>query len=389
MRLDRVTRHLDPPFVVIDAQALRANAAGMLDRARGRPLRIASKSVRCRAVLADVAAMPGVRGVMAYALAEAVWLARAGFDDVLVGYPSVDRSALRELASDPEVATRVTIMIDDLAHLDLLDEATGPGERVEVAVCIDVDASLRLSLPRVGSLHLGVRRSPLRTPEDVAVLASQVARRPGFRLAGVMFYEAQVAGLPDTSAAVRWMKARSLADLLRRRRAVVEAVGAASGVGDLLVNGGGTGSLAQTAADPVITEVTAGSGLYCPALFDGYRAFRPRPAAWFVLPVVRRPTPRVATTFAGGYVASGPAGRSRLPRPVWPVGLALLRGEGAGEVQTPVRGAAATSLRIGDRIWLRHAKAGELLERFDVVHVVDGARVEAVATYRGEGRCFG
>jgi D-serine deaminase-like pyridoxal phosphate-dependent protein len=62
-------------------------------------------------------------------------------------------------------------------------------------------------------------------------------------------------------------------------------------------------------------------------------------------------------------------------------------GEAAGEVQTPVRGA---NLAIGDRVWLRGAKAGELLERFDTVHVVAGDElVASVPTYRGEGRNFG
>ncbi len=157
-----------------------------------------------------------------------------------------------------------------------------------------------------------------------------------------------------------------------------------------LVNGGGTGSLEATAADASVTELTAGSGLYCPTLFDGYRAFSARPAAWFALPVVRRPAPDVATCFSGGYIASGPVGHSREPRPVAPSGLSLLRAEGAGEVQTPVRGDAARDLAVGDRVWFRHAKAGELCERFDRLHLVDGDRVvEQALTYRGEGRTFG
>jgi D-serine deaminase-like pyridoxal phosphate-dependent protein len=156
------------------------------------------------------------------------------------------------------------------------------------------------------------------------------------------------------------------------------------------VNGGGTGSLEVDSADPAVTEVTAGSGLYSPGLFDRYRSFTSRPSAWFALPVVRRPHPRIATAFGGGYIASGPSGASRLPRPTWPAGLSLLGNEGAGEVQTPLSGAAASRLQPGDRVWLRHAKAGELFERFDVVHLVRGDRIErTVPTYRGEGQAFG
>jgi D-serine deaminase-like pyridoxal phosphate-dependent protein len=210
----------------------------------------------------------------------------------------------------------------------------------------------------------------------------------GFRVAGLMFYEAQIAGLPDSSAAVRLVKRRSAAELSRRRGAVVAAVQAVAGPLEI-VNSGGTGSLEVSSADPCVTEVTAGSGLYVPTLFDGYRAFEARPALYFALPVVRRPARGIATLFGGGYPASGPAGKSRLPSPASP-GSRLIGAEGAGEVQTPVRGAAAEDLRVGDRVWFRHAKAGELVERFDTVHFVEGGAVrESVPTYRGEAKTFG
>ena len=149
-----------------------------------------------------------------------------------------------------------------------------------------------------------------------------------------MFYDAQIAGLPDSSPAVRLLKSRSAADLRTRR---AEVAGAVREVADLeFVNGGGTGSLHIAGQDPVLTELAAGSGLFGPALFDGYRAFRPRPAAAFALPVVRRPAPGIVTVFGGGYIASGPPGWSRSPAVLSPRGLRLLRGEGAGEVQTPL-----------------------------------------------------
>jgi D-serine deaminase-like pyridoxal phosphate-dependent protein len=388
-RLDAATAHLDPPLAVVDLTALRANVDDLTRRAGGRPIRLASKSVRSRRVMAEALAHPGFEGVLAYSLAEAIWLVRSGScHDVLVAYPTVDRAALAELTADPELLAAIAIMADDEAHLRLAASAWRTHAQhasAPVRVCLDVDSSLRL-----GPVHLGVRRSPLHTPDDAARLAEHVRAHRELRLVGVMFYEAQVAGLPDSGPAVRLVKRRSLADLAERRTAVVRAVEHACGHPLELVNGGGTGSLEATAADAAVTEVTAGSGLYCPTLFDGYRAFTSRPAAWFALSVVRRPAPDVATCFSGGYIASGPVGHSREPRPVAPSGLSLLRTEGAGEVQTPVRGDAARELAVGDRVWFRHAKAGELCERFDRLHLVEGDRVvDEALTYRGEGRTFG
>jgi D-serine deaminase-like pyridoxal phosphate-dependent protein len=379
--LTAATAHLDPPLAALDVSALRANAADLVRRASGKPVRVASKSVRCRHVLDLALATPGFAGVMGYSLREAIWLVRSGVRDVLIGYPTADRGALAELAADPALVEAITLMVDDRAQLSYLRDAGAAGA-APLRLCLDVDASLR-----IGPLHLGVRRSPLRTPSAAASLA-QTAVAQGFRVVGVMFYEAQIAGLPDSSPAVRMVKQRSAAELAVRRGEVVTAVEKVAGALDL-VNSGGTGSIEISAADVCVTEVTAGSGLYVPTLFDDYRAFLPRPALFFALPVVRRPSRDIATLFGGGYIASGPAGASRVPKPV-ARGLKLIGAEGAGEVQTPVRGPGARGLHIGDRVWFRHAKAGEILERFDTVHVVDGgAPVESVPSYRGEGRNFG
>ncbi|MBE1875190.1 alanine racemase [Myceligenerans pegani] len=393
-RLGAATAHLPAPVAVVDLDRFDANARDLLSRADGVPVRLASKSVRVRA-LVERALGAGFSGVMAYSPREARWLASQGLDDVLVGYPSVDRAALAELAADPAARRAVTLMIDSPLHLDLIADAVeraraAAGEQIpSLQVCLDVDASLRLAFA-----HLGVRRSPLRTPDDVGRLASRVARTRGVRLRGLMFYEAQVAGLPDSSPAVRLVKRLSVRDLDRRRPELLAAARDAVGHDLDLVNSGGTGSLETSAAGPGVTEATAGSGLYTPGLFDAYRAFRPRPAAFFGLDVVREPAPGWVTAFSGGYIASGPAANSRLPRVVTS-GWQLTGSEGAGEVQTPLRARrrgrpGPEALRTGDRAWFRHAKAGELMERFDEVHLVRGGEiVETVPTYRGEGRNFG
>ncbi|MEO3772980.1 amino acid deaminase/aldolase [Micromonospora sp. B9E7] len=391
-RLDRATAHLDPPYAVVDLTAFDANSAALAERAAGKPVRLASKSVRSRELINRALTRPGWQGIMAFTLPEAIWLVRAGVsDDVLVAYPSADRAALAELAADPTLAAAITLMIDGTGQLDLIDAVRAPGQRAELRICLDLDASWR---PIRGRVHIGVRRSPVHSARAAGALAATVAGRAGFRLVGLMSYEAQIAGLGDAppgqtllAGAIRLAQRGSYRELLARRGAAVAAVREHA---DLeFVNGGGTGSVAATSADPAVTEVTAGSGLYGPTLFDAYRAWRPTPAAFFACAVVRRPTPELATVLGGGWIASGPAADSRLPRPWLPAGLKLVGTEGAGEVQTPLSGAAAATLRVGDRVWFRHAKAGELCERVNELHLVEGdAVVGTVPTYRGEGQAF-
>lgn len=392
-RLDAATAQLDPPLALVDLDAFDANAADLEARAAGTPLRIASKSVRVRALVARALARPGWSGVLAYALDEALWLYEQGVsDDIVVGYPTADRGALDRLGADDAAAAAVTLMIDDVAQLDLIDSVRPPAARAPIRVCLELDAAWR---PAGRAVHVGTRRSPVHDAGALADLARAVAARPGFEIDGLMAYEGQIAGLGDQppgarvrGAAIRAMQRRSAAELAERRAAAVAAV---QNVAPLrFVNGGGTGSVHLTTAESAITEIAAGSGLFGPTLFDAYAAWTPRPAALFALPVVRRPTRRIATLFSGGYIASGPVGPDRQPSVHLPAGLRLLGAEGAGEVQTPVRGRPAASLRIGDRVWLRHAKAGELCERFNDVHLLAGSTLTGSApTYRGEGRAFG
>ncbi|MDY7090441.1 MAG: amino acid deaminase/aldolase [Actinomycetota bacterium] len=389
-RLDRATAHLETPVAAVDLAAFDDNADQLVARAQGKPLRVASKSVRCRTLLERVLARPGWHGVMAYTLAEAIWLVRTGLtDDVLVAYPTVDRTALRELTSDTKLADAISIMVDHPSHLDLVDQVTPPGGRPPVRLCLDLDSSWRPT----AALHVGVRRSPVHSAGQASVLARRITERPGFRLVGMMSYEAQIAGLGDLppgqalrGRAIRLMQSRSFPEIVRRR---AEAVAAVREHTELeFVNAGGTGSVAASGADPVVTEVTAGSGLYGPTLFDAYSAWRPTPAAFFALSVVRRPAPRIATVLGGGWIASGPAETSRQPMPYLPEGLRFKPDEGPGEVQTPLVGAVAGTLRPGDRVWFRHAKAGELCEHVNELQLVDGESATPAPTYRGEGHAF-
>lgn len=392
--LTNATRELDPPCAVLHLGALAHNAHDMLRRAAGKPIRVASKSVRVREVLDAVLALPGYEGVLAYTLSEALWLAsdddeRAGIRDVVVGYPTAERAAIARLAASPELAARVTLMIDSVAQLDLVDAVVPPGRRETIRVALELDASWNGPAGRVG-----VWRSPVHTPEAARSLAAHIVERPGFALVGMMSYEAQIAGQGDDPSGrpafaqtVRWMQKRSKSELLERRAAAVASVRSLAELE--FVNGGGTGSLEFTASDPSCTEIAAGSGLFGGHLFDGYRDFTPAPATAFALSVVRRPRRETATVLGGGWIASGPPGLDRMPRPVWPAGLEMAPREMAGEVQTPLSGPAAETLRPGDRVWFRHTKSGELSEHVNELALVGDAGVVGTApTYRGEGKAF-
>jgi D-serine deaminase-like pyridoxal phosphate-dependent protein len=386
--LERIFAGVDAPFAFVDLDAMWSNAAAMLERAEGTPIRVASKSVRCRSLLSSILERDGFQGLMTFTLPESLWLHERGFDDLLLAYPTADRAALAVLRRVADDGAPI-LMVDSVEHLDLIESAAGGGGR-PIRVCIEVDLSW---WPLGGRVKIGVKRSPIRTPAQAQTLAREIARRPGLELAALMGYEAHIAGLGDRplgkplqEPVIRFIKRRSAAEIAERRAAVVAAVREVASVP--IVNGGGTGSIHTTTREGAVTEITAGSGFYAPTLFDRYSSFRLKPAAMFAIPVVRRPSPSIATLLGGGYPASGAAGRDRLPSPHLPAGLRVDPLEGAGEVQTPVLGSAAASLRVGANVYLRHAKAGELCERFNTLYLVSGGEIaDQVPTYRGEGRC--
>jgi D-serine deaminase-like pyridoxal phosphate-dependent protein len=281
-------------------------------------------------------------------------------------------------------------MVDSTEQLDLIDTVIG-AVKAPLRVCLDFDAGFWLAGDRI---KVGAKRTPVHTPEQARALAEAIERHPKTKLIGMMCYEGHIAGTGDIvprnplkSAVIRRMQ-RSSYEELRSRRA--EAVRLVSSVAPLeFVNAGGTGDLERVASESAMTEATAGSGFYAPTLFDNYSAFELEPAAMFALPVCRRPGPGVVTALGGGYLASGAGAKDRMPTPYLPEGLKLDPLEGTGEVQTPLKGSAADSLQLGDNVYFRHTKAGEMCERFDRLYLVMGdAIVDQLPTYRGEGKTF-
>ena len=385
-------------FVDVDAFDRNVDMLFRIATAHGKSLRIATKSVRCPDLLRRIVARTKARAtsdprvsLMTYTARETAFLYAEGFDDFLLAYPCGSRKAADLVAGLARKGACVSVVVDDTAHLEALDAAAVAAD-TRISIVVEVDMAYR---PAGDRLHLGVRRSPLRALADVLAFVDGIGRFQALHFFGIMGYEAQIAGLGDSlvnarakSTFVRALRGLSRRDVEGTRAELVSAL-SERGKRPTVVNGGGTGNLTWCAREPALTEVTAGSGFLCSHLFDRYREVRPEPAAYFALDVVRRPGLGFVTCMGGGYVASGPAGVDRLPLPALPSGLSLLPIEGAGEVQTPLYVPIASNLRVGDPVFFRHAKAGELAEHFAEYLLVQHDEIVGRAkTYRGSGHCF-
>ncbi len=373
------------PAAIIDLDALNRNVKMTVNRAQGKKIRLASKSVRCKKILQHILdADPIFQGVMCYHAEEAIDLAQSGFSDLLVAYPCVDEVLIERVVDQNKTQSEICLMVDSEKHLQLIN-AFAEKAGIKQPVCIDLDCSLKLP-----GLHFGVMRSSIRNNDQLKTFLEALKKHPSVRLDGLMGYEAQIAGLGDRNAGnavmnfiVRRLKKYAIPKIADRRKAAVEMI-QSFGHNLRFVNGGGTGSLESTLTEEVVTEGTVGSGFYSPRLFDYYDDFRYEPSAFFALEVTRNPEEGIYTCLGGGYVASGPAVRDKMPIVVFPAEAELMKNEMVGEVQTPIT--YAGKMEVGDLVFLRHGKSGELLEHFNKVCLIENGEIQdVVRTYRGEG----
>lgn len=385
------------PTAWLDLDAVDHNIGIVNSKTNGKRLRIASKSVRCIEVLKYVAnKTPDFIGIMSYDALETQHLLKEGFEDVLCAYPQMNPSAIQaceETASELSKHNdniKVTWMVDKPEHWQMLNNI---GKKLNKKIRLCVDINMSSSFPGV---YFGTKRSEINSPRKLKKLLKKQLKLGNTSLVGLMGYEAQIAGLPERTLgkealapAIRLLKARSKKEVAKRRQACVDVIND-SGIVLEYVNGGGSGSLDWTCAQPEITEITVGSGYYMPAYFsymDTMQDFEP--AAGFVLPVTRKPFAKTVTCQSGGFVASGATGKDKWPVIHFPENVSYLPDEGCGEVQTPIKLANSKQLDIGDNVWFRHAKAGELCEHFNELHVYrNNEMIDTYATYRGQGKCF-
>lgn len=386
----RAFQGLSMPCAFLNEDALERNIQSIIQLHKGKRIRIASKSLRSVSVMKKILqSHPCFQGIMCYAPAEVLFLIEQGFDDLLLGYPVWDEEALKKISILTKQGYKITCMVDCEEHILYLEHIALQVEGT-FRICLDIDMSSRFL-----GFHFGVKRSPLRTAEQVLQVANRVLQSSCLNIDGVMGYEAQIAGVGDhvpnqtlQNKVVAYLKRRSVREVTKRRGAIVQAL-EQKGISLRFVNGGGTGSIKTTVQDESVTEITVGSAFYSPVLFDYYKDIAFEPAVGFVLPIVRQPEPHVYTCLGGGYIASGMTGKDKQPQPYMPSGAKLLPLEGAGEVQTPIYYEGTEQLRIGEGIAFRHSKAGELCERFSSLYrISDGEVVGEYETYRGDGQCF-
>jgi D-serine deaminase-like pyridoxal phosphate-dependent protein len=369
------------PSLFLDLEAFYKNLHWVISHSGDKKIRIATKSIRSVEILKKIhASNPVFQGFMTYTLEESLWLKSLGLKDLLIGYPTTDRSSLNKLAEDP---SEIVLMVDRIEHLDLLEEIAA-AKKTTFEICVDLDLSL--DLPGV---RFGVYRSQLHETKHLIHFLNHLKSCTHLKLVGAMGYEAQIAGVTDDKSKVmQVLKIISLTQLQGRRQRMVEMI-LAEGHKLRIVNGGGTGSLKNTNKEKVVTEITIGSAFYAPVLFDHYQDFKLTPALFFSSPIVRHPSKDIFTILGGGYIASGQTDDIKQPRPYLPPDLSLIKNEGAGEVQTPLSYTGHLCLEIGDLVIMRHAKAGEICERFNQIHIIEKNKIlETVSTYRGQGKCF-
>ncbi len=386
---NKAFQNLEHPFAWLDLDALNHNIDYVNKSCGDKQVRVATKSIRSLEALQLIAKrLNHFAGYMTFTASESLFLFEKGLDQLLIGYPVYEEPAILKLAQWVKKGKSLTFMIDHVQQAALLNTiARKVG--VTLNICVDINVSTDFKV-----LYFGSKRSPITDFAKLDDLLRQLKTLPYLQITGVMAYDAQIAGVADQTpnyfgakgALIRTLKKQSVQKITSLRQFAVAHVKSMADV--KFVNAGGSGSMTWCSEERDVTEITVGSAFLAPALFDHYESLQLQPAAGFALRVTRQFSPDTFVCHGGGYAASGAAGIDRLPVFLQPERFALLPLEGAGEVQTPIH-VKQGSLTIGDTVYMRHAKAGELCERFQVLHIIEGGHYKGpMKTYRGENQCF-
>lgn len=378
-----------PPYAFLFLSELNKNIELIKTSCRGKKVRLATQSIRSLHVLKFLLQKLGddCSGLMCFHLDELLWLSDHLNTHFLMGYPQQPNQRQAErLAEKIKQGLRIVQMvdsIDQMKHLDLLAQKN----EVTFEVCLDLELSFKFPGFKIGGWH-----SSLNKIDKVDEILRAVREFRHLKLVGIRGYEAQLAGLGDEfenplkSLWVALLKKLSQKKMYRLRAYATQRASKENSIE--FINGGGTGTIEMTSGDPAITEVAVGSGFYSPALFDSFQD-KYFPSLGYAMAVQRTPSENVLTVHGGGYVGSGNIGKEKAPVILSPKGAELIESEMAGEIQTPIIYRGLQKIQIGDPIFFRHSKAGELLERFQSVYVIsENQIIDEWKSYRGDGQCF-
>ncbi|HSQ27837.1 MAG TPA: alanine racemase, partial [Anaerolineales bacterium] len=213
------------PLAFVDLDCFDANIdlVCQIAAGTGRTIRIGTKSLRCEPLTRRIFERGGVtfRGLLTFTVEETAWLAKKGYDDMIIAYPTCQPSDMALMAQMTMAGKKVMLMADSLAHLQALSQA-GQEAGVVILACLEIDMAYRPL--GTGAVHLGLRRSPLRTPAETLELVRASKHLPNVCINSIMGYEGHIAGTADdtpgkhlNNALMHFIKRQSINEFSARR----------------------------------------------------------------------------------------------------------------------------------------------------------------------------
>lgn len=353
-------RTLDTPALIVDLDVMDRNIERIAAacRAAGVNWRPHTKGQKVPAIARRLLAA-GARGITVAKLGEAEVMAAAGIDDIMIA---------NQIAGAKKIARLVALRkrCDVIVAVDDADNVAALGAAAR-------DAGVRLRV--VIEVNIGLNRAGVEPGEPCLALAQVIQRQPGLAFAGVMSWEGHAAPIKDTAE-----KAQAV------RAAVAKLVGSAALCGDAglpveIVSCGGTGTYRLSVAQPGVTEIQAGGGIFCDIQYRKNYGIEHPYAMTIMTTVTSRPNPTRIVCDAGKKAMSGD---TALPEPlgVGAVKSVRLSAEhGTIELEAP-----NTSLRVGDPLEFIVGYTDTTVHLHETMYGVRQGRVEEVWPVAGRGR---
>lgn len=277
---------LPTPALLLDEPAFERNLKRMatFSDARGKGLRPHAKTHKCPWI-AHRQLTEGAVGICVAKLSEALVMAGAGIDRILITSPLVSTAKVA-LVAELAQSVGISLVVDSDTGLDVLCDVAR--ESAPVGVLVDIDVAMG--------------RTGTRDPDQALRLAERAATTPGLEFRGVQHYAGHLMHVEGHAA----RREKSL-----RAWAQVDAIVARltdRGLAPDIVTGGGTGTYDIDCDVACITDLQVGSYLF---MDQQYRVIGGRAGEWFddfevaltvATTAISQPLPGMVTV-DGGYKA--------------------------------------------------------------------------------------